>query len=244
MRLLAEKHQNLCVVGDDDQSIYKFRGATIKNILSFENTFQNAQVIRLEQNYRSTQNILDAANAVIENNTERKGKTLWTQNGTGAQIHLHTAENEMDEAERIGKIILDGVAVGRKFSDYAVLYRMNSQSMMFERNFAKSGIPHRIIGGTRFYERREIREMIAYLSVISNPSDEMRLRRVINTPKRGIGDRSVEIAAEIGQQTGETLFEVISHADEYPALSRPANKMKLFSAQMRGLIELNEDPEV
>lgn len=150
----------------------------------------------------------------------------------------------MDEAERIGKIILDGVAAGHKFSDYAVLYRMNSQSMMFERNFAKSGIPHRIIGGTRFYERREIREMIAYLSVISNPSDEMRLRRVINTPKRGIGDRSVEIAAEIGQQTGETLFEVISHADEYPALSRPANKMKLFSAQMRGLIELNEDPEV
>ena len=244
VRLLAEKHQNLCVVGDDDQSIYKFRGATIENILSFENTFQNAQVIRLEQNYRSTQNILDAANAVIENNTERKGKTLWTQNGTGAQIHLHTAENEMDEAERIGKIILDGVAAGRKFSDYAVLYRMNSQSMMFERNFAKSGIPHRIIGGTRFYERREIREMIAYLSVISNPSDEMRLRRVINTPKRGIGDRSVEIAAEIGQQTGETLFEVISHADEYPALSRPANKMKLFSAQMRGLIELSEDPEV
>ena len=244
VRLLAEKHQNLCVVGDDDQSIYKFRGATIENILSFENTFQNAQVIRLEQNYRSTQNILDAANAVIENNTERKGKTLWTQNGSGAEIHLHTAENEMDEAERIAKIILDGIAAGRRFSDYAVLYRMNSQSMMFERNFAKSGIPHRIIGGTRFYERREIREMIAYLSVISNPSDEMRLRRIINTPKRGIGDRSVEIAAQIGQQTGETLFEVVLHADEYPALSRPSKKMKLFGAQLRGLIELNEDPEV
>lgn len=244
VRMLAEKSGNLCVVGDDDQSIYKFRGATIENILSFENTFQNATVIRLEQNYRSTQNILDAANAVIEHNTERKGKTLWTQNGTGAMIHLHTAENETDEAERITKIILDGVAAGRKFSDYAVLYRMNSQSLTFERNFAKSGIPHRIIGGTRFYERREIREMIAYLSVINNPSDEMRLRRIINTPKRSIGDRSVEVAAQIGQQTGETLFEVVSHAKDYPALSRAANKMTLFAAQMQGLIELNNDEEV
>lgn len=244
VRMLAEKSGNLCVVGDDDQSIYKFRGATIENILSFENTFQNATVIRLEQNYRSTQNILDAANAVIEHNTERKGKTLWTQNGTGAMIHLHTAENETDEAERITKIILDGVAAGRKFSDYAVLYRMNSQSLTFERNFAKSGVPHRIIGGTRFYERREIREMIAYLSVINNPSDEMRLRRIINTPKRSIGDRSVEVAAQIGQQTGETLFEVISHAKDYPALSRAANKMTLFATQMQGLIELNNDEEV
>lgn len=244
VRMLAEKSGNLCVVGDDDQSIYKFRGATIENILSFENTFQNATVIRLEQNYRSTQNILDAANAVIEHNTERKGKTLWTQNGTGAMIHLHTAENETDEAERITKIILDGVAAGRKFSDYAVLYRMNSQSLTFERNFAKSGVPHRIIGGTRFYERREIREMIAYLSVINNPSDEMRLRRIINTPKRSIGDRSVEVAAQIGQQTGETLFEVVSHAKDYPALSRAANKMTLFAAQMQGLIELNNDEEI
>lgn len=244
VRMLAEKSGNLCVVGDDDQSIYKFRGATIENILSFENTFQNATVIRLEQNYRSTQNILDAANAVIEHNTERKGKTLWTQNGTGAMIHLHTAENETDEAERITKIILDGVAAGRKFSDYAVLYRMNSQSLTFERNFAKSGVPHRIIGGTRFYERREIREMIAYLSVINNPSDEMRLRRIINTPKRSIGDRSVEVAAQIGQQTGETLFEVVSHAKDYPALSRAANKMTLFAAQMQGLIELNDDEKV
>ena len=231
VRMLAEKSGNLCVVGDDDQSIYKFRGATIENILSFENTFQNATVIRLEQNYRSTQNILDAANAVIEHNTERKGKTLWTQNGTGAMIHLHTAENETDEAERITKIILDGVAAGRNFSDYAVLYRMNSQSLTFERNFAKS-------------ERREIREMIAYLSVINNPSDEMRLRRIINTPKRSIGDRSVEVAAQIGQQTGETLFEVVSHAKDYPALSRAANKMTLFAAQMQGLIELNNDEEV
>ena len=244
VRMLAEKSGNLCVVGDDDQSIYKFRGATIENILSFETTFQNATVIRLEQNYRSTQNILDAANAVIEHNTERKGKTLWTQNGTGAMIHLHTAENETDEAERITKIILDGVAAGRKFSDYAVLYRMNSQSLTFERNFAKSGVPHRIIGGTRFYERREIREMIAYLSVINNPSDEMRLRRIINTPKRSIGDRSVEVAAQIGQQTGETLFEVVSHAKDYPALSRAANKMTLFAAQMQGLIELNNDEKV
>lgn len=244
VRLLAGKHHNLCVVGDDDQSIYKFRGATIENILSFENSFEDAHVIRLEQNYRSTQTILDAANAVIENNTERKGKKLWTDNGDGKKIGIHTAENETDEADRIARVILDGVAAGRRFSDYAVLYRMNSQSLTFERNFAKSGIPHRIIGGTRFYERREIKEMIAYLSVISNPNDEMRLRRIINVPKRGIGDRSVEIAAEIAQQTGESLFSVVRHAKEYPALSRAAAKMQLFGSQLQGLIDLNEDEEV
>lgn len=244
VKLLAEKNQNLCVVGDDDQSIYRFRGATIENILSFEQTFPRAKVIRLEQNYRSTQTILDAANAVIEHNQARKGKTLWTNNGAGGKITLHTADNETDEAERIARVILDNVANGRKYSDHAVLYRMNAQSLSFERNFAKSGIPHRIIGGMRFYERREIREMIAYLSVISNPSDEMRLRRIINVPKRGIGDRSVEIAAEIAQQTGETLFSVLERADEYPALSRIAGKMKLFAEQMNGLIALSEDEEV
>ncbi len=244
VKLLAEKHKNLCVVGDDDQSIYRFRGATIKNILSFEESFPDAKVIRLEQNYRSTQNILDAANAVIRNNTARKGKTLWTRNGTGKKITVHTADSETDEAERISRIILDGVAGGRHFSDYAVLYRMNAQSLSFERTFLKSGIPLRLIGGTRFFDRREIREMIAYLSVISNPLDEMRLRRILNVPKRGIGDRSVEMAAEIAEQTGESLFSVLEHADEFPALSRVSGKMKVFAQQILGLATLSEEEDV
>ena len=150
------------MVGDDDQSIYKFRGATIENILSFEKTYPDATVIRLEQNYRSTQNILDAANAVISHNEERKGKTLWTQNPQGAKIQMHTAFSEMDEANYIANTILEGVAKGRKFTDYAILYRMNSQSNILEKIFVKSGIPYRIIGGFRFYERRELRDMIAY----------------------------------------------------------------------------------
>ncbi|MBR4887773.1 MAG: UvrD-helicase domain-containing protein, partial [Clostridia bacterium] len=216
IKQLASKHGNLCVVGDDDQSIYKFRGATIENIMSFEQTFPNAQVIRLEQNYRSTQNILDAANAVISNNMGRKGKTLWTANGEGEKLTMITVENEQEEAQKVADKILEGVAKGRKFSDYAVLYRMNSQSLSLERTFAKSGIPHRIIGGTRFYERKEIRDMLAYLSVINNPEDEVRLRRIINVPKRGIGDRSVDNAAAISAQIGESLFSVISHAWDFP----------------------------
>jgi DNA helicase-2/ATP-dependent DNA helicase PcrA len=190
VKLLSGKDGNLCVVGDDDQSIYKFRGATIENILSFEKTFPHAKVIRLEQNYRSTQTILNAANAVIANNQERKGKTLWTQNPVGEKIQTHTAINEQDEADYIGKQILEGVADGRKFSDYAILYRMNTQSSALEKNFVKSGIPYRIIGGLRFYERKEIRDMIAYLSVINNSNDEIRLRRIINQPKRSIGDKT------------------------------------------------------
>lgn len=240
VNLLAQKSNNLCVVGDDDQSIYKFRGATIENIMNFEQDYPGARVVRLEQNYRSTQNILDAANAVIANNTERKGKTLWTAEGAGRKISLHTAENEQDEADRIARTILEGVANGRKFSDYAVLYRMNSQSMMFERMFAKQGIPHRIIGGTRFFDRKEVRDMIAYLSVVNNPGDEIRLRRILNTPKRGIGDKTVDTASQIGQQVGESLFEVISHADEYPAISRAAGKLAQFSALMREFIDKNE----
>ena len=176
-------------------SIYKFRGATIENIMSFEKSFPNASLIRLEQNYRSTQNILDAANAVISNNTERKGKTLWTENGAGEKIILHTALNESDEADQIATKILDGVAKGRKYSDFAILYRMNTQSNALEKNFVKSGIPYRIIGGLRFYERREIRDMIAYLSVVNNPSDDVRLRRIINVPKRAIGEKTVSQAA-------------------------------------------------
>ena len=243
VNLLAKKHCNLCVVGDDDQSIYKFRGATIENIMNFEHDFSGATVVRLEQNYRSTQNILDAANAVIANNTERKGKTLWTASGAGKKLTVHTAENEQDEADRIAKMILDGVSAGRNFSDYAVLYRMNSQSLMFERMFAKQGIPHRIIGGTRFFDRKEIRDMLGYLSIVNNPDDEIRLRRIINTPKRGIGDRTVDSAAEIGQQLGESLFQVISHAGDFPMLSRAAGKLGQFSQMMRELIELNQDED-
>lgn len=243
VRLLADKNKNICVVGDDDQSIYKFRGATIENIMNFERTFENAKVIRLEQNYRSTQNILDAANKVISNNTERKGKNLWTNNGEGALITVHTAENEQDEADQVAGEILKLVAEGRKFSDFAVLYRMNSQSLSFERMFAKQGIPHRILGGVRFYDRAEIKDMLAYLSVVNNPSDEIRLKRIINRPKRGIGDRTVEIATEIGQQVGESLFEVICKSDEYPALSKAAKKLKEFGAMLRGFIDVLEDAD-
>ena len=244
VNLLAQKSRNLCVVGDDDQSIYKFRGATIENIMNFEEDFPGAKVVRLEQNYRSTQNILDAANAVISNNTERKGKTLWTAAGAGKLLSFHTAENEVDEADRVARVILEGVATGRKFSDFAILYRMNSQSSSFERMFAKQGVPHRIIGGTRFFDRKEVRDMISYLSVINNQNDEIRLRRIINVPKRGIGDKTVDTAVEIGQQIGIPLFEVISHAEEYPAISRAAKKLAEFSALIQDLIEKDQSEEM
>ena len=242
--LLAQKSGNLCVVGDDDQSIYKFRGATIENILHFEEDFPGAKVVRLEQNYRSTQNILDAANAVISNNRERKGKTLWTAAGPGKKIGLHLADNEQDEADRIARTILEGVAKGRKFSDFAVLYRMNSQSQALERMFAKQGIPHRIIGGTRFFDRKEVRDMIAYLSVINNPADEIRLRRIVNVPRRGIGERTVDLSAEIGQQVGESLFEVFSHPKEYPAIARAAGKLAPFVDMMQEFMEKNQAGEL
>lgn len=241
IKLLAQKRQNLCVVGDDDQSIYKFRGATIENIMSFEKSFPNASLIRLEQNYRSTQNILDAANAVISNNTERKGKTLWTENGQGEKIILHTALNESDEADQIATKILDGVAKGRKYADYAILYRMNTQSNALEKNFVKSGIPYRIIGGLRFYERREIRDMIAYLSVINNPSDDVRLRRIINVPKRAIGEKTVMQAAAIAEGIGESLFEVLCHADEFEPLRRSAAKLQQFAKMIRECMDAAEE---
>ena len=239
--LLAQRSGNLCVVGDDDQSIYKFRGATIENILHFEEDFPGAKVVRLEQNYRSTQNILDAANAVIANNQERKGKTLWTAAGPGAKIGLHLVENEQDEADCIAKAILDGVSKGRKFSDFAVLYRMNSQSQALERMFAKQGIPHRIIGGTRFFDRKEVRDMIAYLSVINNPADEIRLRRIVNVPKRGIGERTVDLAGEIGQQVGESLYTVLSHPKDFPAIARAAAKTAPFVQMMDDLMGMNQE---
>lgn len=236
IKLLAERSGNLCVVGDDDQSIYKFRGATIENILSFEKTFPNARTIRLEQNYRSTQTILDAANAVIANNVERKGKTLWTENPQGKPISVYTAINEMGEAEYITKQILEEAAT-RKFSDFAVLYRMNSQSSTLERCFVKSGVPYRMLGGLRFYERKEIRDMIAYLCVINNPGDEIRLRRIINQPKRQIGEKTIAQAAEIAAGLGESLFEVISHADEFEALKRSSAKLLQFADLINELIQ-------
>ena len=238
--MLAEKYGNICVVGDDDQSIYKFRGATIENILSFENTFKGAKIIRLEQNYRSTQNILNAANAVISNNTVRKGKTLWTQNPQGEKIELHTASDEREEARFIAKTIMDGVSDGRKYSDFAVLYRTNAQSNAVEQALSRSGIPHRIIGGHRFYDREEIRDMIAYLQVINNPHDDVRLSRIINVPKRGIGQRTVEVAADIAAGLGESIYSVIKEADGYPQLSRAAAKLKGFVTLIDGLLEAEQ----
>ena len=244
VRLLAEKSKNLCVVGDDDQSIYKFRGATIENIMSFEKSYPNAKVIRLEQNYRSTKNILNAANAVISNNEERKGKTLWTENPEGDKIQIHTSSNEQDEAGFVATTILEQIAKGRKYSDFAVLYRMNSQSNILEKVFVKSGIPYRIIGGHRFYERREIRDMIAYLSVINNPSDEIRLRRIVNQPKRSIGDKTIATASEIAGALGESLLEVLGRADEFDSLRRASVKLKAFYDMMQELIDANDDESV
>ena len=235
--LLAGGYKNICVVGDDDQSIYKFRGATIENILKFEFQYENAKTIRLEQNYRSTQNILDAANAVISNNSERKGKTLWTNNGTGDKILINTLSDDLSEGQFIASDIMDSSSKGRQWSDHAVLYRMNAQSNTIERALVRSGIPYRIIGGHRFYERKEIKDIIAYLSVISNPSDAIRLRRIINEPKRGIGESTMNNASKIADALGVSLYEVISHAGEYPVLSRAVNKLRDFTEMMDFLIE-------
>lgn len=238
--MLAEKYGNICVVGDDDQSIYKFRGATIENILSFENTFKGAKIIRLEQNYRSTQNILNAANEVISNNTMRKGKTLWTENAKGDKIEVHSCESERDEANFVANTILDGVADGRKFSDFAVLYRTNAQSNAIEQALSRSGVPHCIIGGHRFYDREEIRDMVAYLQVINNPHDDVRLSRIINVPKRSIGAKTVANAAEIAAGLGESIYSVIKNADDFPALSRASAKLKEFVKLIDGLIEAEQ----
>ena len=240
IKLLADKYQNICVVGDDDQSIYRFRGATIENILSFEHQYKNAVTIRLEQNYRSTQNILSAANGVIKNNTGRKGKTLWTDNGDGEKVQLFTAENENEEARFIADTVLDHIRRGGKYNDHAVLYRMNAQSNTIENVFMRLGIPYKVIGGFRFYERKEIKDVMAYLSFINNPNDDLRLRRIINEPKRGIGDATMAQAAQIAEGLGVPLFEVISNAGAYPGLSRAAAKLDAFSDAMRQLIEMAE----
>lgn len=239
--LLASKNNNICVVGDDDQSIYRFRGATIENILNFEGEYTGAKTIRLEQNYRSTSNILNAANAVIKNNQGRKGKTLWTDNGDGSKITIYTAEDERSEANYVTESILDNVRNGATFSDHAVLYRMNAQSNAIENVFARSGISYKVIGGLRFYDRKEIKDVIAYLQVINNNNDDIRLRRIINEPKRSIGDTTVTNAAQIASELGVSIFEVLKRADEYASLSRASAKLKSFCNMIDNLSELSED---
>ena len=226
---LAGGHENICVVGDDDQSIYKFRGATIENILSFESQYKNARVIRLEQNYRSTGNILGAANSVIRNNKERKGKELWTDKDLGDKLTLYVAQNENDEAQYVATRILDSFALGTNWRDNAVLYRMNAQTNKLEYAFKRNGVPYRIIGGTRFFDRLEIKDMMAYLCVILTPNDDLRLLRIINSPTRGIGDRTIEAAQAIAAQEGVPLFEVIKRADRYNDLSRSAVRLREFA---------------
>ncbi|MBR2417388.1 MAG: UvrD-helicase domain-containing protein, partial [Clostridia bacterium] len=236
--LLAGAHRNICVVGDDDQSIYRFRGATIENILSFEHRYAESEIIRLEQNYRSTQTILDVANEVISNNKKRKGKSLWTANGAGDKVVINTAYDESDEATFVADRISDNVSTGRyNFSDHAVLYRMNAQSNSIERTLVRSGIPYRIIGGHRFYERQEIRDAIAYLTVINNPEDNVRLRRIVNVPKRGIGDTTINKASEISSGLGISLYEVFRHSDEYEALKRSSKKLIAFCDLIETLSE-------
>ena len=227
--LLAGRHKNICVVGDDDQSIYRFRGATIENILSFEKRYPNCKTIRLEQNYRSTQTILDVANEVISNNRRRKGKSLWTSNPGGDKVTVNTAYDEQDEAKFICELIEENVASGKfNFSDHAILYRVNAQSNSIESILVRAGVPYRIIGGQRFYDRLEIRDAVAYLTVVNNPNDNVRLRRIINVPKRGIGDTTVNKASEISSALGISMFEVFKHADEYESLKRSAKKLMEF----------------
>ncbi len=239
--ILADKYRNICVVGDDDQSIYKFRGATIENILSFEERYPDATVIRLEQNYRSTQTILDAANAVIANNQQRKGKNLWTDNGQGEKIIINTSYDEREEARFVADTVMKNVANGIKMSDHAVLYRMNAQSSLVENAFVRAGVPYRVIGGLRFYERKEIKDALAYLTLINNTSDNVRLRRIINEPKRGIGDTTLNHASEIAAGLGMSMFEVISNAKDYPALSRASQKLLDFCQMINELIEASAE---
>ncbi len=236
--LLSGGFNNIMVVGDDDQSIYKFRGATIENILNFDKTFPNARIIRLEQNYRSTQNILDAANAVIRNNTGRKGKTLWTDAGEGERIHVKKVFDHNEEARYIADKITKMVGEGRSFRDFALLYRNNAQSSTIERTFAKSGIPYRIIGGVRFADRKEIKDIVAYLQLIQNHNDDERLVRIINEPKRKIGDRTIEGVRAIAREQGCSMFKVLENADKYVALSKSADKLKDFSELINYLTAL------
>ena len=235
--LLAGGHENICVVGDDDQSIYRFRGATIENILTFEQQYRGARVIRLEQNYRSTQSILNAANAVIAHNLGRKGKRLWTANGTGDPITVYEASDEGAEANYVAGRIITG-SKGKSFKDYAVLYRTNAQSNALEFAFKRNGIPYRVIGGMRFFDRAEVKDMLSYLCVINNRADDLRLKRIINNPPRGIGAKTVETAERLSQAEGKPLYSVVSDPYSYGPLEKPALKLLHFTAIIEGLAEL------
>ncbi len=232
--MLAGMYKNICVVGDDDQSIYKFRGANINNILDFEQEFDNAKVIKLEQNYRSTQNILNAANCVIANNTGRKGKELWTGNGDGEKILLYEADNEYEEADYIGKAIDKAVkADGFTYSDCAILYRTNAQSRVLETTLSGFGIPYRVLAGLRFYDRKEIKDLLAYLRLVFNPNDNLSLIRVVNEPARKIGVTTVEKVAVAAAEREMSMFAVMEMADQVPELARSADKLKGFTKLIR-----------
>ena len=227
--LLTNQAKNICVVGDDDQSIYRFRGADITNILSFERQFKGARVIRLEQNYRSTQNILDAANAVIRHNQGRKGKTLWTENGRGELVTVKTTYNESDEANFVLGQIMMYYRRGGSWGDCAVLYRTNAQSNAMEYACKRNGVPYKIYGGLKFFDRAEVKDMLAYLCVINNPTDDLRLRRIINVPARKIGAATVDKAQLIAVRYGMTLYDVLCRAEEFPELKSSAAKLKSFT---------------
>ena len=229
IRLLADGYRNLCVVGDDDQSIYKFRGANIRNILDYEKVYPDAKVIKLEQNYRSTQNILDAANAVIRNNRGRKEKALWTEKGAGNRIHFRQFDNAYEEAEYIADDIEDKVKKdGIAYADCAVLYRTNAQSRLLEERMVVEGIPYHVVGGVNFYARQEIRDILAYLKTIDNGRDEVALRRIINVPKRSIGTASLEKVADYAQMKDITLFDALCEADQIKGLGRAEAKIRGF----------------
>lgn len=242
--LLAAGHNNICVVGDDDQSIYKFRGATIENILSFENQFGSTKVIRLEQNYRCTGKILEAANGVIAHNTQRKGKTLWTENNEGDNIQYFNGMDERREAAYIADTVQQNHNEGARYGDHAVLYRMNAQSSTIEQMFIRKSIPYRIIGGRKFFDRKEIRDVLAYMQVVNNPDDDLRLRRIINEPKRGIGDATMATAQEISAMLGISIFEVISNAQDYQPLSKKAGPLMQFARMISTIAEEAEDCSV
>ena len=227
--LLASKYRNLCVVGDDDQSIYKFRGANIGNILGFEHVFADAKVIRLEHNYRSTKNILQAANEVIRNNVERKKKTLWTENAEGSLVHFKQFLNAYEEAEYVAGEISRVVRAGKgKYSDCAILYRTNAQSRIFEEKFLMANIPYKIVGGINFYARKEIKDLLAYLKTVDNAVDDLAVRRIINIPKRGIGATSIVRVEEYAVQRGFSFYDALREADEIPKLGRAASKIAPF----------------
>lgn len=238
--LLSGHWGNICVVGDDDQSIYRFRGATIENILSFEEQYPGARVIRLEQNYRSTQSILDAANAVIAHNLGRKGKHLWTARQGGAPILVYEASDESSEGNFVAGQILAG-SKGRNFKDYAILYRTNAQSNALEYAFKRNGVPYKVIGGTRFFDRAEVKDMLSYLCVINNRTDDLRLARIVNNPPRGLGAKTIETVQRLAEAENKSLYDVLSDPYSYAPLEKSAQKLLQFSALIEGLAKLLED---